>query len=470
MSFRLPLVALIACLATSASLPAAETAWQNLLEQADLNRAVGTWSRKEGTLQTAASPGARVSLQVQPAREYDYRVTFTRTSGVHSIALMFVVNGHPTVCDIDAWGQHLAGIQRVSGRTLRERATPPQRVTLKNGEKSTVLIEVRRDEVRVLLDGKAIDTVRGDGTALSIVDEWRLPTETLGIGSWDSAATFHAVEYRPVGEPAVAATPVRPATTPPSGTPSSTPAGRDRPSPASPARPAPAQAGGDKPRVLIVIANQDFFYREYADPRRELEQAGFQVEVAAARQGACRPHPNSGQGNDGGTVQADHALADVKPERYAAILFAGGWGASQYQYAFRGRYRNGAYNGSPELRNRANELINAFVKEDKYVAGLCHGVSVLAWSRVNGKSLLDGRAVCAATLPSPDGQHPGASGVPASRWHAETNGARLHPGNSVGNPNTSTDDVAVDGKVVTGQDDQSARELGRTLATLLRAR
>lgn len=483
---RLPLlVAVLWCAVLPLSALAAESEWQNVTGQADLERGVGTWSTRDGALQVTASPGARVPLKVQPAAEYDFRVTFTRTSGIHSIAVMFVVDGRPTVCDIDAWGQHLAGIQRVNGRTLRERPTPPQRATLKNGEKGVVLVEVRRDQVRVLLDGKEIDTVPREGTELSIVDEWRLPAPGLGVGSWESAATFHAIEYRPVAGATLATTPTRPGT---SGTapapgpaaaaaPGATPVAGGAGRPAAGGKPAPVgkPAGGAKPadaaaqRVLIVIANQDFFYREYADPRQELERAGIQVEVAAARKGACRPHANSGQGNDGGTVQADLALADVKPERYAAILFAGGWGASQYQYAFRGRYRNGGYNGSPELRNRANELINAFVKEDKYVAGLCHGVSVLAWSRVNGKSLLDGRAVCAATLPSPDGDHPGASGVPASRWHAEVNGGRMHPGNSVGNPNTSADDVAVDGKVITGQDDHSARELGRTLAGLLRA-
>lgn len=459
-------------------LSAAEPAWQSLVDQTDLERAVGTWTPRDGGLQVAAAAGARVPLKVRPAREYDFRATFTRTSGIHSVALMFVVDGHPTVCDIDAWGLHLAGVQRVNGRNLRERPEAPSHVTLKNGEKSTVVIEVRKEEVRVLLDGKLIDSVKGDGNALSIVDEWKLPNPTLGVGAWESATTFHAIEYRPLGDTPVASANGRPMTpvNPPPGPPSTARPAASGTSPASPKATAPgrtttpATAGGqdEKPRVLIVIANQDFFYREYADPRQELERAGFQVEVAAARKGACRPHQNSGQGQDGGTVQADVALADVRPQKYVAILFAGGWGASQYQYAFQGRYQNAGYNGAPELRRRANELINQFVKDDKYVAGLCHGVSVLAWSRVDGKSLLDGRAVCAATLPSPNGQHPGASGVPASRWHAEVNGARLHPGNSVGNPNSSADDVAVDGKIVTGQDDHSARELGRKLAELLK--
>ncbi len=41
------------------------------------------------------------------------------------------------------------------------------------------------------------------------------------------------------------------------------------------------------------------------------------------------------------------------------------------------------------------------------------------------------------------------------------------PPNSVGDPSTLVDDVVIDGKVLTGQDDPTAREMGRQLARLL---
>jgi putative intracellular protease/amidase len=37
----------------------------------------------------------------------------------------------------------------------------------------------------------------------------------------------------------------------------------------------------------------------------------------------------------------------------------------------------------------------------------------------------------------------------------------------VGNPGTNVDDVLVDGKIITGEDDPSAREMGRTLVRVL---
>jgi hypothetical protein len=97
----------------------------------------------------------------------------------------------------------------------------------------------------------------------------------------------------------------------------------------------------------------------------------------------------------------------------------GGWEASAYQYAFNdpnfdGRtdnfYRYAPYNGDDNLRDgkigkgkiAVNELINDFVAQDKYVCGLCHGVTVLAWARVDGESPLDGRNGSVPFIGSPE--------------------------------------------------------------------
>ncbi|MBI5760682.1 MAG: cyclic nucleotide-binding protein, partial [Planctomycetales bacterium] len=150
-------------------------------------------------------------------------------------------------------------------------------------------------------------------------------------------------------------------------------------------------------------------------------------------------------------------------------LFSGGWGSSMYQYAFQGTYQNTAYNGERSVKEAVNKLINSFVQQDKYVCALCHGTTVLAWARVNGRSPLSGKQATGPVLPGPAGNYPGhrGSSPPPSRWHAETNGARLVAPNSVGDPSTLVDDVVIDGKIMTGQDDPTAREMGRQLARAL---
>jgi putative intracellular protease/amidase len=223
--------------------------------------------------------------------------------------------------------------------------------------------------------------------------------------------------------------------------------------------------------VLLVIANQDFYYREYADTRAGLEAGGASVVVAAATRTVCTPHWGSGQGADGGFVMPDLAITDADAGDYSAIVFVGGWGASSYQYAFEGTYNNSAYNGAAAVELATNNLINDFVEQDKYVAAICHGVSVLAWARVDGVSPLAGRTVSAYGLSAPDyfdasGQYT-SGGQHDTRWHVESNGATMVASGSVGDPATAADDVIVDGKIITAENYDSALLFGRTIAAQL---
>lgn len=447
----------------------------SLIDSTDVSKPVsGTWTRSNDELVTRAAAGSRIALPLRPNGEYDFRVSFTRRTGVHSIALIFVAGGGQATFEIDAWGQHLAGIQNVDGKSLHENPTRSENQTLQNGRRYTAEVRVRKDRVEGYLDDKLISTYRGNGSDLSMLNTWQIPDRaSLGIGAWDAATIFHSIEVTRPGSdtplPLAAASPARPAPNRPMPTTTSRPTTSPRRATTSTPRPAtPNGNAGQTRRVLIVIANQDFFYREYAHPREELERAGFTVEVAAGRKQTCRPHRNSGEGSDGGAVNPDLALADVDPSRYDAILFSGGWGSSMYQYAFRGSYSNRTYNGDRAIKETANRLINEFVAADKHVAALCHGVSVLAWSRVNGRSLLAGKRATGPTRQGPAGNYNGRQGQPPSRWNSEANGARMVPPNSVGNPQTAADDVVIDGKLLTGQDDISAREMGRQLAAALK--
>jgi putative intracellular protease/amidase len=436
---------------------AEENKWQSLLPVVNVQNAVtGEWTKASDHLSVSAAPGARLVLPVAPKGEYDFRVSFTRESGQHSIGLLFVHGGRMCAFEVDAWGQHLAGFQQVGGQDIRQNPTRREGITLRNGQRYTLRLEVRKDQVRGWLDDTEIATLSTRGEDLALSDLWKLPQSThLAIAAWDSQTTFHAIEVRSVNGAPIAI-----------GSPSATPAvaGTSPGSPMPPSRPAPATGK----RVLIVIANQDFFYREYSEPRAELERAGIQVVVAAGRKAASRPHNGTGEGSDGGVVNPDIAISDVKAADYDAILFSGGWGSSMYQFAFRGRYNNALYNGDAQTKAQVNRVINEFLAEGKYVAGLCNAVSVLAWARVDGKSPLRGKRVCAPTREAAAGIYNGRQAQPSCRWHPETNGAILSPAGAIGDPSTNRDDVLVDGQIITGEDDPSAREMGRKLAELLR--
>ncbi|WP_144058857.1 DJ-1/PfpI family protein [Rhodopirellula sp. SWK7] len=465
--------------------------WNDLINHVDVNQhsVSGRWQKSGTAISTTAAGAAKLSLPFQPESEYDFRIKFTRNSGVHSIALLFVTDHGQACFEVDAWGQHLAGIQSINGETLQQNSTRRDNQALVNGRTYTALVEVRHDRVRGLLDGNVIAEISLAGNRLTVPSVWAIPdSKSLGVGAYASDTTFHQIEVRTIDGGRSLSTNSRSSDrtvrssqtamtsaseTSPSDTSSeentaSTPGSRSPSARTQPSQTMPAtrRANATEIRVLLVIANQDFFYREYFEPRRELERAGITVDVAAGRKTTCRPHDNSGQ-QGSGNVMPDLAIADADASDYDAIMFSGGWGSSMYQYAFQGSYSNRTYNGDPQTKAAVNRLLNDFIEQDKFVGALCHGVSVLAWARVNGRSLLQGKRVVASPRQSPSGTYNGRRDQPLSRWNAQINGAQLSPARSIGNPRTSADDVMIDGKILTGEDDNSATLFGATLAKYL---
>jgi putative intracellular protease/amidase len=241
--------------------------------------------------------------------------------------------------------------------------------------------------------------------------------------------------------------------------------------------------------VLMVIANQDFYYKEYSDTRIALEAGGVDTVVAATTTDIAVPHANSGQVEAGvsGEIRPDIALAQADADDYSAIVFVGGWGSSMYQYAYNdpnldgvtdNLYFNAAYNGDENLNDGViaptkvivNGLINDFLADDKYVAAICHGTTVLAWARVDNVSPLAGRQVSVPwTVGSPGQYYNGAvqsypyfSGqydqVVANGGIANTTSGQR------GDPTTVADDVIVDGRIITAENYDSARRFGQVIA------
>lgn len=223
--------------------------------------------------------------------------------------------------------------------------------------------------------------------------------------------------------------------------------------------------------VLMVIADQrDFFYQEYGDTRQSLIEAGLEVRVAARTTNPSTPHPNSGQGASSGVVTPHLPLSAVNSADYSAIVFVGGWGSSMYQYAFTGNYYDDHYDGNTATKTIVNNLINEFSTQNKYIAAVCHATTVLAWARVNGVSPLNGKTVSVPYGGSPGVFWNGTSYSAAQlQQHVQmtANGATPLPHGWVGNRATDTDDVTVDGRIITAENNFSARHFGRVIAERL---
>jgi putative intracellular protease/amidase len=259
------------------------------------------------------------------------------------------------------------------------------------------------------------------------------------------------------------------------------------------------------PRVLMLVANDGFFFQEYYDPRLALEADGILVEVASVAGGTATPHDGSYDGRFTGLSPAVVSLSGTLPlaglnvTRYDALVIVGGWGASRYYYAYPGTFADAAWQRDAASAEAVNELIGAFVAANKDILAVCNGVNVLAWARISSPggpvSPLSGRQARAPWGSAPAqtdylGNSYGSSWTldQACPWDpvagsdcfrmgrfATDNGAIIP------NPYESTPDVAdsadiarrdavaEDGLYITVQDNFAARTGGQRLVARLRA-
>ena len=205
-------------------------------------------------------------------------------------------------------------------------------------------------------------------------------------------------------------------------------------------------------RALIVLTSHSrlgetglstgFHAGEAAEPWATLRRAGFDVDVASVAGG--RPTVDGREESDADQreffaavdLDALPAAADLDPSAYDVVFFAGGHGT---MWDFPG--------------NVALQLLGAAVYErGGVVAAVCHGPAALVDLRLSdGTSLVAGKRVAAFT-----NEEEAAVGrtdvVPFLLADALTESGATH----VPGPMWS-EQVVVDGRLVTGQNPQSAR-------------
>jgi len=165
-------------------------------------------------------------------------------------------------------------------------------------------------------------------------------------------------------------------------------------------------------KVLMVIAPVDFRDEEYFETRKVLEAAGNNITVVNS----------TGQPSKsmfGKLVKPDKTLYDVDSNDFDVIVFVGGSGSAQY-------FSN----------QKALNLAKDFYKEEKVVAAICIAPSILA-----NAGILRGKK---------------ATAFPSERDNL--NAVCTYTGAS----------VEVDGKIVTANGPQSAKEFGKKIAEAMK--
>jgi protease I len=120
---------------------------------------------------------------------------------------------------------------------------------------------------------------------------------------------------------------------------------------------------------VLILATDGFEQSELIEPKKALEEAGFETVVASPKSGSIKGWNQSDWGE---SVPVDATLDEVSADDFDALLLPGG-------------------QMNPDklrLEQRAVELVEEFDAADKTIAAICHG----PWLLVEA-DIVDGRTV-----------------------------------------------------------------------------
>ena len=168
-------------------------------------------------------------------------------------------------------------------------------------------------------------------------------------------------------------------------------------------------------KVLMIIAPKNFRDEELQEPKAILEREGFKVVVASTMAGTAK-------GMFGMQVNPDTTVDEVSPEDFDAVIVVGGSGSQTHLWN----------------NLRVQEIVQASHQRERMVAAICISPVVLARA-----GLLRGRR--------------------ATVFRTATTMSELEKGGAL----ISDAPVVVDGKVITGEGPEAAREFGQKIAESL---
>jgi len=220
-------------------------------------------------------------------------------------------------------------------------------------------------------------------------------------------------------------------------------------------------------RILIVVTNHSslgetgtktgYFLSEVAHPWHVFREAGYEVDFASPAGGYAPMDPKSFDLQDPvnrafwetlSAVEAlvhTRALAEIEPSDYKAIFFAGGHGTMW------------------DFPNSAliAEKISAIYSAGGIVGAVCHGPAALVGVEVDGAPLVKGRKVAAFT----NSEESAVQLTDAMPFLLETKLRKL--GAEFVKASDFQKKVAVDGRLVTGQNPASAEAAAKAIVDIL---
>src|SRR5687768_14267713 len=140
--------------------------------------------------------------------EYDFVVEFTRLLGNEAVSQLAVEPGSRAAREdrgfeltVGAWGNKVSGFQLIGGKGPNDHpAGKKADKTLENGRRHVMTVQVRKDRVRSLLDGKVItdwptnysDITNPYASEMKAARQGAF-VNRLGFRTWDNVVLFHRV-------------------------------------------------------------------------------------------------------------------------------------------------------------------------------------------------------------------------------------------------------------------------------------
>lgn len=191
------LILLAGCASGPGGVPAVD-----LLAKIDVKRdgVNGTWTREGPHVVTAVAQFARLQFPHAVPEEYDLEAVVERVRGTNSLILGLAAGGKQVVAVLDGTDAHASGLDQIGGKQFYDNPTTFKGALFMEGKSHAIRAEVRRDSVRLSVDGRKIIDWKADFKQAGVYPQWRVPDRrALFIGSWETAFRVRSLMLSPVG-------------------------------------------------------------------------------------------------------------------------------------------------------------------------------------------------------------------------------------------------------------------------------
>lgn len=144
----------------------------------------GTWKLTGQGLEAPALVQGIVQIPYLPPEEYDLRLV-AHLTGIAEINLGLAVGTTHFIIPVDGWNATFTGIEMIDGKSSNANETSRPGRVLKTDTPNSLLCAVRKESIRLVVNGEELLNWKADYRRLSLTDFWLRPRNgTLALGSW----------------------------------------------------------------------------------------------------------------------------------------------------------------------------------------------------------------------------------------------------------------------------------------------